>query len=106
MSEMNIKIILKHGMVIGVYDVENDKYLQEEFDYKVDNHDQYEEKGDDNKIRFHVDKEDAKVAEKDETLDCGHKVLKSDTYYDIYEHNELPPVMAVCRNCVIVDKEE
>jgi hypothetical protein len=43
MSEVNIKIILKNGMVIGVYDVENEKYLQEEIDYKIDNHDQYEE---------------------------------------------------------------
>ena len=40
---MNIKITLKNGVVIGVYDVENDKWLQEEFDYKIDNHDQYEE---------------------------------------------------------------
>ena len=43
MSKVNIKIILKHGMVIGVYDVENDKWLREEFDYKIDNHDPYEE---------------------------------------------------------------
>jgi hypothetical protein len=43
MSKVHIKIILKHGMVIGVYDFEQAKWLQEEFDYKIDNHDQYEE---------------------------------------------------------------
>jgi hypothetical protein len=43
MSKVTIKIIIKYGMVIGVYDVENDKWLREESDYKIDNHDQYEE---------------------------------------------------------------
>ena len=40
---MFIKIIIKYGMVIGVYDMENNKWLEQESEYKVDNHDQYVE---------------------------------------------------------------
>jgi uncharacterized protein YifN (PemK superfamily) len=59
------------------------------------------------KVIFHVDEEDARIAKEDEVLDCNHKVVKNDTYYDLFEHDELPPVMAVCKNCVVVyEKKE
>ena len=43
MGKVHIKIILKKGMVIGVYDFEQEKWLEEEADYKIDDHDQYGE---------------------------------------------------------------
>jgi hypothetical protein len=55
-------------------------------------------------IRFHVEEEDARVSKGDESLDCDHPIEKGDTFYVVYDHDE--PVMEVCENCVIVDKEE
>jgi hypothetical protein len=43
-----LHIIVKNGMVIGVIELgkspdDPPRYLEEEFDYKIENHDQYEE---------------------------------------------------------------
>jgi hypothetical protein len=45
-EQVNIHIILKKGMVVGVYDLSHpevgDIRLEEEFDYKVEDLDEYE----------------------------------------------------------------
>jgi hypothetical protein len=55
-------------------------------------------------IRFHVGKDDTKVAENDKTLDCDHPVKKGDVFYVAYDFDI--PVLYICRDCVIVDTEK
>jgi hypothetical protein len=55
-------------------------------------------------MKFHTHERDAKIAEKDEVLDCGHTVIKNDKFYVLYDYEQ--PVLVVCRVCVIIDKKE
>ena len=55
-------------------------------------------------MKFYVCKKDEEVAKEDRKLDCDHIVIKGDIFYVLYDHEQ--PVMEVCKNCVILDKEE
>lgn len=51
-------------------------------------------------MKFHVNAYPAKIAQRNEILDCGHDISKGDTIYVPFDNGE--PVMKVCKNCVIV----
>jgi hypothetical protein len=55
-------------------------------------------------MKFHADENDTKIAEENESLDCSHRVYKGDIFYVLYDFDQ--SVMYVCKNCVIVDKQE